>query len=87
MKEIYRIKFGRWVNEEGIPCYTMYSLDATGMVDGELLTPQKITIRNNRVKVEFGELGIIHEFAFTDDVEVFKRDKIDNAKKISDRTD
>jgi hypothetical protein len=53
-------------------------------VDGEYLTPQKITVKDGRVRVVFKELGIIHEFTFTDDCELFYRDKI---KKENEKTD
>ena len=75
MKEIYRVKFDKSKTEEGVPRYMLYSVGATGLVDGELLTPKRITVRKERVIVEFEELGIIHEFAFTPEVEIFKRDK------------
>lgn len=83
--EIFRVKFSKYINEQGIPCYMMYTLGGTGIVDGELLTPKKITIVKQRVRVEFEELGIIHEFAFTDDVEIYRRDKIqEDAKETTD---
>jgi hypothetical protein len=80
MKEIYKVKFNKYLTAEGVPSGTMYTLDCPGWVDGEMLTPQKITIKDERVIVEFKELGIRHEFAFTPDVEIFRRDK--HAKEI-----
>jgi len=74
MTEIYRIKFNKWINEQGIPCYTFYTLGAKGWVDGEYLTPQKISIKKGRVIVEFEELGIRHEFSNSPDVEIFRRE-------------
>jgi hypothetical protein len=75
MKEIFKIKFDKGKTDEGVPKYMQYTLGATGLVDGELLTPQKITIKRDRVVVLFAELGITHEFAFTDDIEIYRRDK------------
>ena len=84
-REIFKIKFDNSKTEEGVPRYMQYTLGATGLVDGELLTPQKITIRKLRVVVEFAELGITHEFAFTDDVEIFRRNKVEeDADKTTD---
>jgi len=80
MSEIFKIKFNKYTGENGILCYTLYTLGAPGWVDGEFLTPQKITIRKERVIVEFVELGIRHEFAFDSSVEIFRRDK--DAKEI-----
>ncbi len=82
MKEIFKIKFDKGKTEEGVPKYMQYTLGATGLVDGELLTPQKITIRKQRVIVEFTE-GVWHEFAFTDDVDIYRRDK---TEKDADKT-
>jgi len=76
-KEIYRVKFSKYINEQGIPCYTMYTLGGTGLVDGEELTPLKITLRGGKITVNFAELGIKHVFAYTDDVELFYRDKVE----------
>lgn len=84
-KEIYRIKFGKYTNENGVPCCMLYTLGATGLVDGELLTPKKITVKNDEVIVDFEELGIRHEFTRTDDVELFYRDKVTkDASKTED---
>jgi len=77
MKELFRIKFAKYINEQGIPCYTMYTLGGTGLVDGEKLTPIKITLRGGKIIVNFAELGIKHVFAYTDDVELFYRDKVE----------
>jgi hypothetical protein len=82
-REIFRIKFDKHKTPEGINCYRLYTLDMTGEVDGEYLTPQKITVKDGRVKVTFKELGIIHEFSFSDDVELFYRDKV---KKDAEQT-
>jgi len=84
-KEIHRIKFNKYTNEQGIPCYTMYTLGGTGLVDGEKLTPIKITLRGGKIIVNFAELGIKHVFAYTDDVELFYRDKTEeDAKETTD---
>lgn len=80
MTEIYKIKFNKYHNEQGVPCYTLYTLGVNGYVDGEYLTPQKISIRKERVIVEFAELGIRHEFEYSKDVEIFRRDK--DAKEV-----
>lgn len=74
MTEIYKIKFHQYRNEQGIPCYTLYTIGKGGYVENEFLTPKKITIKKERVIVEFEELGIKHEFFFSDDVELFRRD-------------
>lgn len=84
MKEVYKIKFSKWFNEQNVPCYTMYTLGAPGWVDGELLTPKKIRIKDDTVIVFFEELGIQHKFAVKDDLEVFYRDKV---KKDADKTE
>jgi hypothetical protein len=84
-REIFKIKFDKGKTDEGVPKYMQYTIGATGLVDGELLTPQKITIRKERVIVEFAELGIQHNFAFTPDVELFYRDKVkEDAKETTD---
>lgn len=84
-KEIYRIKFAKYLNENNIPCCMLYTLGATGLVDGELLTPKKITVKDDKVIVDFEELGIRHEFTRTDDVELFYRDKVTkDASKTED---
>lgn len=63
----------------------LYTLGATGLVDGELLTPKKITVKDDKIIVEFEELGIRHEFTRTDDVELFYRDKVTkDASKTED---
>jgi hypothetical protein len=83
MKEIYKLKVKKFVNEQGIPVVQKYILGATGDVDGESLTPEKITIRKDKIIISFAELGIIQELFMTPDVEVFKRDKIkEDAKEI-----
>ncbi len=82
-REIFRIKFDKGKTEEGVPKYMQYTLGATGLVDGELLTPQKITIRKQRVIVEFTE-DVWHEFAFTDDVEIYRRDKLKTEENEKD---
>lgn len=89
MKEIFRIKFDKHKTDEGINVYRMYTLEATGLVDDELLTPQKITIKDGKVIVNFKELGIKHVFAYTDDCELFYRDKIktEDADKTTDKTE
>jgi hypothetical protein len=85
MREIFKIKFDKGKTDEGVPKYMQYTIGATGLVDGELLTPQKITIRKDRVVVLFAELGITHEFAFNDDVEIYRRDKPkEDAKETTD---
>lgn len=91
-KEIFRIKFGHHEietnNAEGhrkLLAYRMYTLGESGDVDGELLTPQKITIKDNKVKVVFEELGIQHVFTMDDKTEVYYRDKIKrDAKETTD---
>jgi hypothetical protein len=80
MTEIYRIKFSKYINEQGIPCYMMYTIGKPGDVDGEFLTPEKISIEKGRVIVRFAELGIRHEFTLTPDVEIYRREK--DAKEI-----
>lgn len=82
MKEIYKVIYSKYRNEQGIPCHMQYTLGATGLVDTEWLTPLKITLRKERIKVEFAELGIQHEFAYTDDVEIFRRDKPKEDKNL-----
>ena len=74
-KEIYKVIYKKWVNTEGIPCHFQYTLGRTGLVDDEMLTPLKITLRNNKITVAFEELGIKHVFTYTDDVELFYKDK------------
>ena len=87
-KEIYRVKFSKYINEQDIPCYTMYTLGRTGLVDGETLTPLKITLRGGKITVNFAELGIKHVFAYTDDVELFYKDKTkEDAEETTDRTE
>jgi hypothetical protein len=76
MKEIYKVIYGKYKNEQGIPCHYQYLLGVRGLIDDEWLTPKKIIIRDKRIRVGFEELGIVHEFAYTDDVEIFRRDKI-----------
>jgi hypothetical protein len=83
-KEIFKIKFDKGKTEEGVPTYMQYTLGATGLVDGELLTPQKITIIKDRVVVLFVEMGITHEFTRTDDVEIYRRDKQDKTEENAD---
>jgi len=80
MTEIYKIKFNKYINQDGIPCYTLYTLGMQGWIDGEFLTPQKITIKKERIIVEFEESGIRHEFTYDNTVEIFRRDK--DAKEI-----
>lgn len=62
----------------------------TDIYDGlnsEALTPQKIVLKDNIIVVYFEELGIRHEFARTDDVELFYRDKVTkDASKTEDNT-
>jgi hypothetical protein len=76
MKEIYKLKVKKFTNEQGIPVVQRYVLGTTGDVDGEILTPVKMTVRKDKVVIRFAELGIIQEFAMSADVEVFKRDKV-----------
>jgi hypothetical protein len=84
-KEIYRIKFGKFKTEQGIPAYTMYTLGGTGLVDGEMLTPQKIIVKGDKIIVRFAELGIQHIFAYDPkDVELFYREK---QKKNANQTE
>ena len=82
-KEIFRIKFDHHKTDEGVNVYRMYTLGMTGLVDDEMLTPQKITIKDNKVKVVFEELGIQHVFTMDDKTEVYYRDK---AKKDAKET-
>lgn len=82
-REIYRIKFGKFTTEQGIPACTMYTLGGTGIVDGEMLTPQKITVKDDKIIVKFVELGIIHVLPYSADVELFYREK---QKKNADKT-
>ena len=81
--EIYKIKFNKFVEEsnnaEGsykTQRHMQYTLGVTGLVDGELLTPVKIKLKDDKVIVFFSELGIRHEFTRTADVEIFYRDKV-----------
>lgn len=79
-RELYRIKFDKSVTEEGVPRYMQYTVGSEGWIDGQLLTPQKITLRNKRITVTFEE-GVTHNFAFTDDCELFYREiKKEDAK-------
>lgn len=82
-REIFRIKFGYHEMEtntvEGhrkILAYRMYTLGETGDVDGEYLTPLKITIKDKTIKVVFEELGIQHVFTMDDKTEIYYRDKV-----------
>ena len=94
MREIFMIKFLSDFNTFDLSCgkpdvkripITYVIGKPTTDVNGEELTPQKITIRKLRVVVEFAELGITHEFAFTDDVEIFRRNKSEeDADKTTD---
>ena len=79
MTEIYKIKFNKYSNEQGVPCYMMYVLNSPGWVEGELLTPSLISIIKGKVIVGFTN-GATHEFIYTPDVEIFRRDK--NAKEV-----
>jgi hypothetical protein len=96
MKEIFRIKFGHHEIEtnsaEGhrkILAYRMYTIGEVGDVDGDFLTPKKISIIKDKVRVEFKEFGVVHEFTYTDDVELYKRDKQvkTDAEQTTDRTE
>ena len=90
-REIYRIKFGyHYVSSNDTEGYhkdricTMYTIGMTGFVDGEMLTPLKITLKGDKVIVRFAELGIQHVFAYNpNDVELFYREKV---KKNADKT-
>ncbi len=89
MKEIWRVKFNKHSYEiatesegfhEKTIRYMVYTVGVTGEVDGEYLTPIKITLTKGRVRVDFLELGIRHVFGYTDDVELFYRDKLNTEK-------
>ena len=81
-KELYRIKFDKSKTEEGVPRYMQYTIGMPGWIEGELLTPLKITKRKDRIIVDFSE-GYQHNFAFTEDTELFYRDK---PKEDADKT-
>ena len=84
-REIYKVIFGKWRNEQGIPCHYKYTLGRRGLVDDEMLTPQKITIVKGKIRVEFEELGIVHEFTYSDDVEIYRRNKDANETTDTDK--
>ncbi len=62
----------------------IYTIGMTGDVDGEYLTPLKITAKKDgTIRVQFEELGILHEFKRDDKTEIYYRDKV---KKDADKT-
>lgn len=82
MKELFRIKFDHHDvysdDSEGahsVRAYRMYTLGAKGLIDDEMLTPKKMRLKDDKIIVDFEEWGIRHVFAYTDDCELFYRDK------------
>ena len=78
--EIYKLKYAKWTNEQGVPQWTMYVVGYKGFVDGEWVQPTEIKVMFDKVYVTYKtfdgdkESGIgVHEIPRDAGMEIFRR--------------
>jgi hypothetical protein len=70
--EIYSVKFNKYTQPNGDVAFSLYTIGVTYTVADKEITPTKIEIVKDRIKVSF-EDGGKHTFGYGADVEIFER--------------
>jgi hypothetical protein len=80
--EIYKLKFDRYTDKDGVQHWALYVVGQAGYMYGELVTPESIKLSFDKIIVTYND-GRTHEFKHTDDCEIFRR-PIKDEEEVAD---